>query len=409
VSSGDDLDKGWRETMSVVEPGSAGAGLVERVKSILLKPASTWDVIDGERPTVGALYTGYVMPLAAIPVICMLIGSLTIGIGAFGFSYKPSIPFALTQAVVQYALSLGMVYVIALIIEALAPNFGGEKDRLQALKIAAYFPTASWVAGVFGLVPALAIIGLLGGLYSLYLLYVGLPKLMKTPQDKALPYFVVVLVVAIVVSFVVTMAAGAVAGLTGGAAGLANAGHVSGTVKVPGGGEMDLAKLEAASKRMEAAAKQAEAGTATATDPDALKAFLPASVAGYTRGEVSSSSGGAGGYQGSQADAEYTKDGASMKLEVTDLGAAGALAGMASAFNVKSSKESGTSYEKVGMVGGRMTQESYDRASKHGEYSVLVGERFMVQASGDGVTMDELKAAVGSVDAGRLEGLAKAG
>jgi hypothetical protein len=280
---------------------------------------------------------------------------------------------------------------------------------MQALKIAAYFPTASWVAGIFGLVPVLGIVALLGGLYSLYLLYLGLPKLMKTAQDKALPYFLVVLIVAIVVSFVISMAAAAIAGLTGGAAGLANAGHVSGTVKVPGGGEMDLAKLEAAGKRMEAAAKQAEAGTATATDPEALKAYLPANVAGFTREELSTSSGGAGGYEGSAAEGRYTKGDARLKLEVTDMGAAGALAGMASAFNVKSSKERASGYEKVGMVGGRMTQENYDRQAKSGEYSVLIGERFMVHASGDGVSMDELKAAVGSVDQGRLEGLAKAG
>lgn len=395
--------------MSIVEPGSAGAGLLARVRSILLKPSDTWDEIDREQPSVGGLYTGYVMPLAAIPAVCMLIGSLVFGIGGFGFSYKPSVPYAVVQAVVTYGLSLVMVYVIALIIEALAPNFGGTKDRLQALKIAAYFPTASWVAGVFSLIPALAIVGLLGGLYSLYLLYVGLPRLMKTPQERALPYFVVVLIIAIVVSFVIGIAAGAVAGLTGGATGFANAGHVSGTVKVPGGGEMDLARLEAASKRMEAAARQVEAGTATATDPDALKAFLPAAVAGFTREEVSASSSGAGGYQGSQAEGRYAKGDASLRLEVTDMGAAGALAGMAGAFNVKSSKETATGYEKVGVVGGRMTQESYDRQARSGEYSILVGERFMIHARGDGVTMDELKAAVASVDAGRLEGLAKAG
>jgi len=395
--------------MSVVEPGSAGAGLVARVKGILLKPSETWDVIDREPATIGGLYSGYVMLLAAIPAVCSLIGLLVFGIGGFGFSFRPSPVWLIVQAVLQYGLSLAMVYVMALIIEALAPNFGGTKDRIQAFKVAAYSPTASWVAGVFGLLPALAIIAVLGGLYSLFLLYKGLPKLMKTPEDKALPYTAVVIVVAIVVSIVIGVATSSVMAATG-ALNPANAiGSVSGTAKVPGVGNVDLAKLEAASKRMEAAAKQAEAGTATATDPEALKAFLPASFAGYTRGEVSASSGGAGGYQGSQADAEYTKGDANMRLEVTDLGAAGALAGMASAFNVKSSKESGTSYEKVGMVAGRMTQESYDRAAKHGEYSVLVGERFMVQARGDNVTMDELKAAVGSVDAGRLEGLAKAG
>lgn len=395
--------------MTIVEPGAAGAGLIARVKDILTKPSATWDVIEGEQPTVGSLYTSYVMPLAAFPVVCTLIGSLVFGLGAFGMTYRPSVVGAITQAVVSYGLSLAMVYVVALIIEALAPNFGGVKDRLQAIKIAAYFPTASWVAGVFGLVPALAMVALLGGLYSLYLLYLGLPKLMKTPQDKALPYSAVVVVVAIVLSLVIGMAAGSVAALTGGAARLGGAGHVSGTVKVPGGGSLDLGKLEAASKRMEAAAKQAESGQAVATDPEVLKTLLPASVGGFTRSEVSASSGGAAGIQGSEAEARYTKGDANMRLEVTDLGAAGALAGMASAFNVKSSKETATGYEKVGMVGGRMTQESYDRQARSGEYSVLVGERFMVQANGDGVSMDELKAAVAAVDQGRLEGLAKAG
>lgn len=395
--------------MSVVEPGSAGAGLVERVKGILLKPSETWDQIDREPASVGGLFTGYVMVLAAIPSVCTLIGLLVFGVHSFGISFRPSPAGLIVQALLQYGLSLLMVYVMALIIDALAPNFGGVKDRLQAFKVAAYAPTASWVAGVFGLFPPLAIVAILGGLYSLFLIYKGLPKLMKTPEEKAFPYTAVVIVVAIVVSVVVSLVTGGVLAATGLMAPAGGIGSISGTAKVPGVGEVDLAKLEAASKRMEAAAKQAEAGTATATDPEALKAFLPAGVAGFARGDVTASSSGAGGYQGSQAEAEYAKGEARLRLQVTDLGAAGALAGMASAFNVNSSKETSTGYEKVGKVGGRMTQESYDRASKHGEYSVLVGDRFMVEAKGDGVTMDDLKAAVGAVDAGRLEGLAKAG
>lgn len=395
--------------MSVVEPGSASSGLVARVKDILLKPTETWDVIDREPATIGGLYTGYVMILAAIPAVAGLIGVLVFGIGGFGITFRPSPVWLVVQALLTYGLSLAMVYVMALIIENLAPNFGGTKDRMQAFKVAAYAPTASWVAGIFSLLPALAVVALLGGLYSLFLLYKGLPKLMKTPEDKALPYTAVVIVVAIVVSIVIAMVTGSVMALSGAMNPAAGIGSMSGTVKVPGGGEMDLAKLEAASKAMEAAAKRAESGESVATDPEALKAYLPASVAGFTREEISASSGGAAGIEGSEAEGRYAKGEASLRLQVTDLGAAGALAGMASAFNVKSSKETATGYEKVGMVGGRMTQENYDRQARSGEYSVLVGERFMVQASGDGVSMEDLKAAVGAVDQGRLEGLAKAG
>jgi hypothetical protein len=43
----------------------------------------------------------------------------------------------------------------------------------------------------------------LAGLYGLYLLYLGLPKLKKTPADKHVGYFVVSLLVIIVLNIVI--------------------------------------------------------------------------------------------------------------------------------------------------------------------------------------------------------------
>jgi hypothetical protein len=257
----------------------------------------------------------------------------------------------------------------------------------------------------------LGLIAILGALYSLYLLYLGLPRLMKAPPERGTAYFVVVLVVAIVINIVIAVAAGSVSRFGMPVGGLAAGSAISSAkVSIPGVGSVDTGKLEEASRRMGAVASQMENGEAPpATDPEMLKGYLPASVAGYARSEVEASSGGVGGVNGSTAEASYQKGDAHMRLTVTDMGGLGALAGMANAFNVHSSKDTATGYEKVGKVNGRMTQESYDRDSKHGEYGVLIGDRFMVQAEGDGVTMDELKAAVGSVPAARLEGLAKAG
>jgi hypothetical protein len=99
------------------------------------------------------------------------------------------------------------VYVLALIIDALAPNFGGVSNQVQALKVAAYSSTASWVAGIFGLIPPLSWLGVLG-LYSLYLLYLGLPILMKSPPDKAAGYTGVVIIAAIVLFLVIGLVAG---------------------------------------------------------------------------------------------------------------------------------------------------------------------------------------------------------
>jgi len=179
--------------------------LISRVQNILLRPKEEWGVIDAEPATIGSIYTSYVMILAAIGPICGLIGSQVIGVSMFGVTYKPPIVYSVGNAVVGYVMSLVVVFVSALIIDALATSFGGTKDQVKALKVAAYSSTAAWVAGVFTIIPMLGILVLIGVLYGLYLLYLGLPRLMRVSEDKAIGYTVVVIVVQIVLYFVVAM------------------------------------------------------------------------------------------------------------------------------------------------------------------------------------------------------------
>lgn len=186
--------------------------LVDRVKNILLQPKQEWVVIDTETTDTKTLYTTYAMLLAAIPAVAGFIGGSIIGYGAFGVSFRVPIVQGIAGMVISYALALGGVYVLALIIDALAVNFGGTKNINQALKLAIYSATASWLAGIFSMVPGLSILGLLG-LYSLYLLYTGLPVLMKAPDDKALTYTIVIVVCAIVIAVVIGAISASVMGL----------------------------------------------------------------------------------------------------------------------------------------------------------------------------------------------------
>jgi hypothetical protein len=174
--------------------------LVDRAKNIVLQPKQEWPVIAEEAQTVQGIYTQYVMILAAIPAVAAFIGFSLIG---FGSVYRMPFAAGIAHMIVSYVLSLGMVYLLALIIDGLAPTFGGTKNFIQALKVAAFAPTASWLAGIFYIIPALGILAVIGGLYSLYLLYLGLSPLMKAPEDKTIPYTVVVILAAIVLTVVV--------------------------------------------------------------------------------------------------------------------------------------------------------------------------------------------------------------
>ena len=191
-------------------PGPDVQGIIQRAKDILVKPREAWAVIDTEPATTQSIYVPYVLILAAIGPLAELIGGQVFGDSFLNITYRPPIGGAIASAVLSYALTLASVYVVALVIDGLAPTFGGQKNPVQALKVSAYSATASWLAGIFSLIPALAILGIVG-LYSLYLIYVGLPIVMKAPPEKALAYTAVVVLVAVALFIVIGII---VAGLT---------------------------------------------------------------------------------------------------------------------------------------------------------------------------------------------------
>jgi hypothetical protein len=119
--------------------------------------------------------------------------------------------FALIAAVVKYILAFVAVYIVALIVDLLAPTFGSQKNFASALKVTVYSYTPVWLAGVFSLIPALSFLAILG-LYGLYLLWLGLPQLMRTPAEKSIWYTITIVICAIVVA-IVLLAITAVIGL----------------------------------------------------------------------------------------------------------------------------------------------------------------------------------------------------
>ncbi len=174
--------------------------LVERAKNIVLQPKTEWLVIEGETATVADLYREYIMPLAAVGPLASIVGMSMVGISMpMMAAYRVPLSSAITSAIISYVLSLVGVYVIGLIIDALAPNFKGRQNRLQSFKVATYASTASWLGGIFLIFPMLGIFSFFAALYGIYLLYLGLPVLMKAPQEKAGAYTAIVVVVAFVV------------------------------------------------------------------------------------------------------------------------------------------------------------------------------------------------------------------
>jgi hypothetical protein len=161
-----------------------------RIRNILIAPKREWPIIAEEPADLASLYTGYVLPMAAIPPVCSAIGLSVVGIMA----YRMGFGAALGWAIMRYVLSLVAVYVAALIASKLAPTFGGRDNLVQGLKLIAYSATANWIGGVFGLIPVLSILGVVMSLYSLYLLFTGAAVVMSVPEDRVVGYSAAVVI-----------------------------------------------------------------------------------------------------------------------------------------------------------------------------------------------------------------------
>lgn len=399
--------------------------LIERVKNITLTPKSEWEVVSIEPTTNAALYKGYIIPLSAIGPIASFIGLSIVGISLpFVGTHRVPLLSGLSSTLVSFVFGLVAIYLLALLINALAPTFGGVKNQMQALKVAAFSCTPAWVASILFVLPSLSILVMLAGLYSLYVLYLGLPVLMRAPKEKAIPYTAVVVVCAIVLTLVV----GAVSSVFTGPG--AATGNVPGASVGTAGESSDaLAKLqkmgaemEAASKKMEQAAQsgnpqaQAEAagammsaamggGQFEVVDQNMLKAMLPEMLAGLKRTALEAEKGGMGGLNVSKANGEYGDDqGRSISLTITDGGGVAAFGMLASWAMVEQERQSDSGYEKTGKVDGRPTHEQFSKEGES-EYSVLAGNRFLVEARGQQVDMKTLKQAVASIDLAKLDSM----
>jgi Yip1 domain len=173
--------------------------LVERVKAILLTPQTEWRIVDRETGDRTYLFTNYVAILTALPAVAAFIGFSFAGLG---------VGYALIFGVFLYVVFCAGWYVEAIVVDALAPTFGAQRNMASAVKIATYSSTAFWIAGIVLLIPRIAVLMLLGAAYSIYLLWLGLPPLMRVREARASAYAAIVVVVMFVIAIVVIVVLG---------------------------------------------------------------------------------------------------------------------------------------------------------------------------------------------------------
>jgi hypothetical protein len=172
--------------------------LVERAKNIIINPKEEWGKVAEEEATMASVIISYVIPLALIPTVAAFIGYGFIGYNVPFFGKVTGISWGIQHAVTAFAGSLLGVTITAFVVDLLAPSFGSEKNIARSTQLVAYAFTPGFVGGILNVLPSLAMLGVLVGLYGIYLLYLGIPVLKKTPEDKTVVYLIVSILALIV-------------------------------------------------------------------------------------------------------------------------------------------------------------------------------------------------------------------
>jgi len=366
--------------------------IFSRIKAILSSPQTEWPVIAAEPDTVGGLFRNYICIVAALPVIAYFIRGSLIGHGGWGMHIHTPLGLGLLGLILHYLLTLVVVYLVALIVNAFAPSFGGSKDAVQALKTVAYAWTAGWVAGIAVIIPWLGwLVAIAGVIYGIYLLYLGLPHTMRCPPERAGGYTAVIVIIGIVLSWIVGLI------MTG----------IIGTAALTGA---SMAGIHATRSDGSTAGVDADSTlgktVAVSLSPETLRGFLPEELDGMKRSDFNAQRSGAMGMQISTAYANYSdgKD-RNIKIELADTGNMRGMMAMASAVAHSTEQQSDNGYEKTYSDHDRLVHEAWNSQTKTGEYGVIVASRFSVKASGSGASMDDLKRAVNDMDLDKLAAL----
>jgi len=185
--------------------------IVDRAKNIILKPTDEWNVIADEPATVGGLFTGYAMILAAIPLAADIIFSGALGINVASFSgmgggdMEMGFGAIAAMAVVGYVFSLVTLFVMSFLVNAVAPSFNGKSDMVQSTKLMTYASTATWVVGFVGWIPILGgLISFAAIAYVVYLIYLGLQPVLGVPKEKVAGLTVVIVLIYVALAVVVS-------------------------------------------------------------------------------------------------------------------------------------------------------------------------------------------------------------
>ncbi len=177
--------------------------MLQYTVGILTSPSETWRKlgdIDEHQRTIMLLYP---VLLAIAPAVAWYFGTTQVGwtVGD-GETIKLTDSSATIISFLFYAAMVACVVAIGYFVHWMSDTYGGDSTLTKGIMIASVTATPLFVIGLVGFHPLLwldMLLGVAAVSWAVYLLYLGVPIVMKIPQERGFLFASAIIAIALVI------------------------------------------------------------------------------------------------------------------------------------------------------------------------------------------------------------------
>jgi len=177
--------------------------MIQHTFGLLVRPSAQWQAIADLPPSSFRNLLLYPCLFAILPAVAWYYGTSQVGwtVGDHGDPIKLTVASARQISILFYLGMIGCVAAIGYFIHWMSDTYGADSSLTKGIVITGLTSTPLFIAGMVGFYPLLwvdLLIGVGAVSWSVYLLYLGIPIVMKIPEERGFLFSSAVVGVALV-------------------------------------------------------------------------------------------------------------------------------------------------------------------------------------------------------------------
>lgn len=178
--------------------------MIQHGLGLLARPRAQWKAIGAQPESTLTTFVLYPCIMAILPAVAWYYGTTQVGwtVGDDGSPIKLTVQSARAICILFYVTMVACVGIIGYFIHWMSETYGADSSLVKGVVIAGFTATPLFLAGLVGFYPILwldMLVGVVAISWAVYLLYLGIPIVMKIPEERGFLFSSAILAIALVI------------------------------------------------------------------------------------------------------------------------------------------------------------------------------------------------------------------